>query len=455
MNGKKLVRSFFNELEEWNSSNIRSPLLLMGARQVGKTTILKDFAHQIASRVIEVNFWRDRKNILKNIFNSSGDAFEILEELKDLNSLESIDLDKDVLLIDEVQECPAAYSSLKSFKEQIPQLRVLVTGSYLQLFLKNRDLQSLPVGCVDEFQLRPLSFVEFLQNADPGLYTKYNSLRTDQFKCTEALHQKLMNKLFEYFFTGGLPEIVFLYLSEKPSSALRKKVRKKQKDLLKQYTLDFQKYGKSAHIQKIDKLFQSIPFQLEQEKEETVQRFFYKDLGKNANYSKFHWSFDYLEQAGLIIRSYFVSKKEFPLRVHEKMELRNIFKCFFFDVGLLNAFLNTPVDFAFHKLGSYKGYLAENFVAQELSLIPNQHLISYKKNSKSDAAEVEFILSTEDGELIPIEVKSSLKALKAKSLIHFVKEFSPLKSYKLVPVKDHQEEGIISLPLYMISRIHP
>ena len=152
-----LKRSISYDLEQWLCSPIRSPLLLFGPRQVGKTTLLSTFAAKIGRKVIEVNFWRDKKGQLKRIFSASSDAFDILKELEDYYSIEGINLDEDVLILDEIQECPETYSSLKSFKEQVPQLKVLATGSYLQLFVASNRIKHHPVGCVDTFYLKPLS----------------------------------------------------------------------------------------------------------------------------------------------------------------------------------------------------------------------------------------------------------------------------------------------------------
>jgi hypothetical protein len=453
MNKNILRRKIYDQLLEWKNSPIRSPLLLVGARQVGKTTILREFALKNSSRYIEINFWFDKNNKYKNIFKNNGSAIDIIEELKDLFSIDDFDPQNVCFFLDEIQECPEAYSSLKSFKEQYPELMVLSTGSYLQLFLKNQKLQKLPIGCVDEFHLRPLCFEEFLENTIPEIYKKYLNLDPNQFKITETLHSKIMEKLNEYIFTGGLPEIVNLYINSPKNMKTRHSIRQKQKNLLKQYTDDFQKYGKSVHIKKIDKLFQNIPFQLERNHEDTTKRFNYKELGKNANYNAFHWSFNYLEQAGLIIRSFIVSKKDLPFQVHEKIEQRNIFKCYYFDIGLLNAILNTPLDTILNNFGSYKGFIAENFIGQEIYMRQNQKLISYKKNNKGDAAKIEFLLTNNSGEIIPIEVKSSYKALKAKSLENFVKEFSSNKAFKFVPTRYHKSKEYTSIPLYMIGKI--
>lgn len=450
----KLERSMGYELLSWESSPIRSPLLLFGPRQVGKTTLLKDFALKIGKQTIEVNFWRDKSNQLKKIFTSNSDAFDILNELKDYFSVDKFNLNEDVLFIDEIQECPDAYSSLKSFKEQVPQLKVIATGSYLQLFINNNNLKRHPVGCVDFLYLRPLSFEEFLKNIDLYLYEKYRDLTISEFKITESLHLQLMRKLHEYFFTGGMPEIVYLFIHSQKNIKARLDIRKKQKNLIKQYIQDFQKYGKTLHVKKIDKLFLNIPTQLERVQEGSVSRFYYNDLGKNSNYNLFHWPFDYLVNAGLIIRSFLVSKNDIPFRVHEKNEERNIFKCFYFDIGLLQASLNISVQTLFDELGSYKGYIAENFIAQELYLKSNEELISYKKNSKNDSAEVEFLLKTDEGEVIPIEVKSSKKSLNAKSLESYIREYKPVKAYKLVPIRNHQGNGYISLPLYMVAKLY-
>jgi predicted AAA+ superfamily ATPase len=432
-------------------------LLLIGPRQVGKTTILRSLASNIGQRVFEVNFWEDTDNSLKQIFTGSGNAHKILRELADHFGVAEINIKEDVLFIDEIQECKEAYSSLKSFKEKVPELRLLVTGSYLQLFLKNDELTKLPVGCVDEFYLGPMSFSEFLQNLDPQLYAKFENLDINNFSVSGPLHKRLFEKLNEYFFTGGLPEIVYLYYLKAKNHDSRTEIRKKQKDLIMQYVLDFQKYGKSVHIKKIDKIFQAIPLQLERNADESTSRFAFKDLGKDTKYNLLHWSFEFLKNTGLIIRSYIISKVDLPFRVHEELEERNIFKCFYFDMGLLGAALNSPINLNLEKLGSYKGYMAENFVAISLHAKLQSDLVSFKKSSKTNSAEVEFLIANDCGEVIPIEVKSSSKSLKSKSLDSFIKSYSPKRAIKLVPTQGGENsnslKSYITLPLYMIDRI--
>lgn len=435
----------------WKNSKLRSPLLLVGSRQVGKTTILSEFLSKNSRQVMKVNFWNDRNNKFKRIFQENGEAKKIIRELEDLLSIDGFDPGVDSIFIDEIQECPEAYSSLKSFKEEYPGLLVVASGSYLQLFSKNNKMSNLPVGCVDEMVLKPLSFEEFLENIDSEVHARYEELQVNNFEVTSTLHDKLVARMNEYFFTGGLPELVAFFKDSHGNAGVRERIRSKQKTLVKQYSGDFQKYGKSQHVKKIDKLFSSIPYQLERVHDDTVRRFMYTELGKNANYSLFHFAFDYLEQAGLILRSFIVSRNDLSRRVHEKIEERNIFKCYYFDAGLLNAVLGIPADSLLKNLGSYKGYLAENFVATQLA--HKYDLFSYRKNSKLDAAEVEFLLCSDDGGVVPVEVKSSMKSLKSKSLEYFIREFHPQKAYKLIPGRHHNASGAMALPLYMVGKI--
>jgi len=450
-----LNRSIINRLHRWNNSTIRSPLLLIGPRQVGKTTLLKIFGKQIGKRLFEINFWNDQNKLLQNIFKRSSNPQNILKELADYFEVDSINISEDVLFFDEIQECPEAYSSLKIFKEQMRNLRILVTGSYLQLFLKNEEIKKLPVGCIDEFFLSPLSFSEFLENYDSDIYKRYCALELDHFHVTLPLHQKLSEILIEYFFTGGLPEVVLLYLSGNKTHQERLDVRKKQKDLLNQYVLDFQKYGKGVHVKKIDQIFQSIPIQLERVSDQSVDRFSYRDLGKNAKYQTLHWSFQFLKNAGLIIRSFIVSKIDHPFRVHDQKEERNIFKCFYFDIGLLNAALNSSTKIHLEDWGAYKGYIAENFVAISLFQKFQTELVTFKKNSKADSAEIEFLITDDEGNTIPLEVKSSKKAMTSKSLDSYILDYSPKFAYKFVPTMgdEFKQNRYKSIPLYMVDRI--
>lgn len=450
-----MSRSLENQILAWEKSPIRSPLMLIGPRQVGKTTLLKSIAQKLGKNVFEINFWQDNKKILAEIFKNRRDPQQIVKDLADYFKVASINPNEDVLFIDEIQDCPEAYSSLKLFKEQMRELKILVTGSYLQLFLANETLTKLPVGCVDEFYLGPLSFSEFLQNSEKLLYDKFNALDINDFKVSTPLHQQLMDKFHEYCFVGGLPEIVYLYIQSQKNIELKNAIRKKQQDLLNQYTLDFQKFGKSVHIKKIDQLFHSVARQLDTSTEEPVSRFQFNQLGNNAKYSHFHWSFAFLENTGLILRSFIISKIDQPFRVHEKSEDRNLFKCFLFDLGILGACLNTPQDFNLSHLGSYKGYIAENFVAIQLNSKKPRSLVTFKKSSRKDSAEVEFILSSTSGEAVPIEVKSSAKSLKSKSLDSYMSTYAPSRAFKIVPVVSDTPEksGYTQLPLYMIEKI--
>ena len=179
----------------------------------------------------------------------------------------------------------------------------------------------------------------------------------------------------------------------------------------------------------------------------------FNELGSNVKYSELHWPFEFLKNAGLILKSYFVSQIDQPFRTNQKLEERNIFKCFYFDIGLLQAALSTPLNSQNEDIGYYKGYIAENFIATMIYSRLHHDLITYKKNSKSDSAEVEFILNDSKGHPIPIEVKSSKKSLQSKSLNSFIHTFHPHEAFKLVPTTGGGADKYVATPLYLIEKI--
>jgi len=365
----------------------------------------------------------------------------------------------DLLLLDEIQDCPAAYESLKFFKEDFPQLDIIATGSYLKLFIENQDkIKRHPVGSVREVLLHPLTFEEFLLNANEPLYKEFVKISVAQdTKIDEIVHKKLCEYMRYYFFAGGLPDAVKLFLNSFKTSLVKaaNETRSKQNDLISQYRNDLLKYANSPDIPKIRKIFDNIALQLSQYQEDTVGRFSFKEVSGKQGYKTLKSAFDYLSYSGLIIKSFIVNHPKHPLRIETKKENRNTFKVFIFDIGLLQAMLDIPFrNIIEEELGAYKGFIAESFVAQELYSSLDSDLFSFRNRPSSASAEIEFLISS-GTEIIPIEVKSSHKHTRSKSLSVYVKNYTPEIAYKLTPNNITQTQQHTVLPIYLARKIVP
>lgn len=453
-----LYREIYQEISNWKSSPRREPLVIFGPRQVGKTFTVKSFAQGEYRKIHDVNFWKNEE-FRAAFFEGEKKVLDVSSIIRKLELIleDSIDREHDLLMFDEIQDCPAAYEALKFFKEDSPQLDVIATGSYLKLFLEQeKEIQRYPVGTTKDLYLSPLTFSEFLRNASSALFEEYEAIDIEKGKRIDPLvHNKIWRQFRSYLFTGGLPEVVSIYLEFAQDSFLRAstEARKKQQDLVQQYRNDLGKYTRRADVSKMKKVFDNVSVQLNQYQEESVSRFLFREVAGSQGYKAVKSSFDYLAGSGLIIRSYVVSTPIHPLRAESKKEAASKFKVFLFDIGLLHAMLDVPYDVIMKdKMGSYKGYVAENFLAQEFYSKLHRELHSFKKDSRTESAEVEFLLSI-GGEIVPVESKSSAKSTQSKSLNVYVDRFSPSKAYKLTPNNLYQGERITSLPLYLAGKL--
>ena len=454
----KLKRNGTHLYQAWRNTGTKEPLVVFGPRQVGKSFSIKDFGQQNFARVHEINFWKEP--FFRECFLNSGSVdlnpVSIIRRLE-LRLDTRIDVNNDLLLFDEIQDCPPAYQSLKFFKEDLPNMHIIATGSYLQLLLeREQEFERQPVGNTREIYLRPLTFDEFLQNSAPMLHENYLQIPLFETQPIDRiLHEKLLEQYRLYMFTGGMPEVVSLFLQENPVSSLTaaKNSRKKQLDLLAQYQNDLLKYARHTNLSKIRDLFVNIPFQLNQYQDESVQRFGFGAVAGRQGYRVLRAPFDYLELAGLIIRTYIVSSPNLPMRTDNEKEASSRFKCFWFDIGLLNASLGaSPTAILESNLGAYKGFIAENFAAMELYCRLNRQMASFKASSHQQAAEVEFLVE-KDGQTIPIEIKSSHKSTGSKSFTSYVEKYRPAFGFKLTPGNVGRSSGLPVLPIYLAGRI--
>jgi uncharacterized protein len=427
-----MKRILTETLLKWRYKKNRKPLILRGARQVGKSWVLKDFGRSFKNTHY-INF--ERSSAYNDIF-TDLDPLEIIRKIE-IISKRKISIKDDLLIFDELQECARAITSLKYFCEELPELAVCSAGSHIGLALTT---DSFPVGKVEQFTLYPMTFYEFLSEHHAHLIDSYNS-----FNISDLEHKLLWDVYLDYIFCGGMPEAVVNFKNELESI---NEVRNIHKNLIKAYCDDFSRYSGSQNGTHILATYMNIPSQLEASNDGAVSRFKFKGILPNrSKYSQFKGPIDWLTTIELVYCNKRVSKMEPPLQGYTK---ENMFKLFWHDIGLLHRELGIDYGQTISQdYGSYKGFIAENFVAQELKALGYdlQHW-----DPERNTAEIEFLLPNDDG-IIPIEVKSGSKKRKHKSLLVFKDKFKPKLSIKLSGMNLRFEQDQINAPLYLSGRI--
>ena len=445
-----MKRELFESLIEWKDKKGRKPLLLKGARQVGKTHLLKElFGPNCFPDTHYFNF--QKESDLIRIFEADLDPKRILLGLE-IRLNKKINLYEDLVIFDEIQDCPRAITSLKYFKEELPELALACAGSHIGL--RGSD-EAFPVGQVDFLYLYPMNFNEFLREYNPLLSKSVDSFRIFEGEALDPfIHRELLKCLRYYFFTGGLPEVVSTFLANQNESGWYKEVRDIQEGLIEGYISDFSKYSGKQNSNLLQLVFNNVPIQLKNYFEESVGRFKFKEvLGKGSRYSKLEGPINWLVQAGLLIKNELANKIESSSIRQFSKESR--FKLFLFDIGLLNCMMQIlPNAILNEELGTYSGYMVENYLAQELYFnkrIPN-NLISYETKSN----QIDFLIEGQNG-IVPIEAKSSSKAKKAKSLTSFIEKFRPSIAIKISGenyyLREKESTKLIKLPLYLSRAI--
>jgi predicted AAA+ superfamily ATPase len=434
-----MKRKMMGSLVEWKGEKDRKPLILRGVRQCGKTFLLKEFGRSHFPKYHHVNF--EKQANLAKIFEPNLDPLRIIDELSiALNT--DIDIDKDLVIFDEIQALPTALTSLKYFAEECPQLHLCAAGSLLGIHLNSG---SFPVGKVTFRTLHPMSFEEFLWAAGEK---KAAEILTAGPNIPEIAHERLWDKLKRYFVVGGLPEVVGIYCNSETSLfETLAKVREKQDDLLNTYYADISKHSGKVNAMHIDRVFRSVPMQLSRSQDSSTARFRFRGVVPGiSHYDRLTGPIDWLENAGLIVKIHITNTAALPFMAHSK---ENIFKLFLFDVGMLGCMSGlSPKAILDYEYGTYKGYFAENFVAQELLASGFSQLFSWEEGK----SQLEF-LSDFDGKIIPIEVKSG-NIVKAKSLAHFQEKYAPPFSIILSgqPLRIDSKQ-IHRYPLYLAGQL--
>jgi predicted AAA+ superfamily ATPase len=433
-----MKRSLLEKLLAWKSQKTRKPLLIDGARQTGKTYLLQELLGREFTRVLRVDFLETPQ--LADAFAGSLTPEDIIAGIELITGQVFFPA-SDLLILDEIGECSRAVTALKYFAEKTPDWFVAASGSNIGL------LNSFPVGKVEQHNLRPLSFREFLwASNEPALIKAYESQAN-----SAVAHNKLFDKLTDYYFTGGMPEAVASWFGNNETSIIERinAVQKIHADLIAGYQRDFGKYAGKADAQLIEAVFNNIPSQLSSVMDESVKRFRFKGVDeRKSRYSDFETAINWLHRCRLALKNYPVEgTPKAPLAAYQK---DNRVKLFLFDTGLLNHMLNSGYRELKQQTYEYKGYIAENFVQQELAAMGIEPNYSW-----ADArAEIEFLITTETGDLIPIEVKSG-KRTRARSLHSYITKCNPNKTIKLTGTQGSgpEEKQHIVMPLYYAEYI--
>ena len=430
-----MYRAAIEKLYRWKESKRRKPLIIEGARQVGKTWLMKEFGKKAYEETVYINF--DSNSKMADLFASDLNTDRLIMCLE-LYCGHKINPDNTLLIFDEVQEVPRALSSLKYFCENAPQYHIVCAGSLLGIALHQGT--SFPVGKVDFLKLYPLSFSEFLMATGKEQFAELlNKLDYDMIT---SFKQTYIESLKYYYFVGGMPEAVQSFAENKDFN----EVREIQKRILEAYEQDFSKHAPNEMVPRIRMVWNSIPSQLAKEN----KKFVYGLVREGSRAKEYETAIMWLSDCGLIHKVSRVNSACIPLKAYEDLKA---FKLFVVDVGLLGCMAGlrqrTLLD-GNDLFVEFKGALTEQYVCQQLKTI--QDLDIYYYTNDRGSCEVEFVVDT--GELIiPVEVKAEVN-LKAKSLKTYQEKFSPEISVRTSMADFKKEEWLINLPLYAIDQIN-
>lgn len=428
-----MYRTAIEKLNRWKESKYRKPLIIEGARQVGKTWLMKEFGRQAYADTVYINF--DSNSRMADLFAADLETERLILGLE-LYAGRKIVPESTLLIFDEIQEVPRALASLKYFYENAPQYHIVCAGSLLGIAL--HEGTSFPVGKVDFLKLYPLSFQEFLM-AD-GKEQFVELLETQDFDMVSRFRQTYIDALRYYYFVGGMPEVVQSFVEEKDFN----RVREIQKRILEAYEQDFSKHAPNEIVPKIRMIWNSIPSQLAKEN----KKFIYGLVREGARAKDYETAIMWLIDCGLIHKISRVNAAGLPLKAYEDLKA---FKLFLLDVGLLGCMtgLNQRTLLDGNDLFTeFKGALTEQYVCQQLKSLEDLGVYYYTNDRGS--CEIDFVIDTGDT-VVPVEVKAEVN-LKAKSLKTYREKFSPEKSIRSSMADYKKEDGLINLPLYAIGQ---
>lgn len=428
-----MKRNAIKELYEWKENNDRKPLVILGARQVGKTWLMKEFGKEAYKKCAYVNF--EDNDDLRGMFEHD---FDILRIIANLQWATDVTIDEDTLIIlDEIQEAPRGITALKYFQEKAPQYHVIAAGSLLGIAMHKND--SFPVGKVDFMHLYPLSFYEFLNAI--GAKKMVDLLQAKDWTMLTMVRAKFEERLRQYYFVGGMPAAVLAFVNDGDLN----KVRTIQKSIIEAYERDFSKHAPAIEVPRIRMVWHSIPSQLSKEN----RKFIYGMIKEGARAKDFELAIEWLKDAGLIYKVNRCKKAQLPLAAYEDF---SAFKMFLSDIGLMGAMSNIPVQSLLNGnmlFSDFKGALTEQFVLQQMKT--NQSLSIYYWSADNSRGEIDFLVQQEE-KVIPIEVKAE-ENLQAKSLRMFVERNPGLKGCRFSMSPYREQDWLVNYPLYSVLTI--
>jgi predicted AAA+ superfamily ATPase len=429
-----MERIAMKELISWKNRHGRKPMIIRGARQVGKTWLMKEFGKNEYSKTVYVNF--ENSKLLKSLFVDNFEINRIITALQIETGIQ-VNPENTLIIFDEIQEAEGAITSLKYFCENAPQYHILAAGSLLGVAMHKHT--SFPVGKVEFLDLYPLSYSEFLVALDQQ--PLLNLLKSKDWTLIKSFKEKYIQILRHYYYIGGMPEAVLSYRTENDF----KEVRVIQKRILMAYEHDFSKHAPSDIVPRIRMLWNAIPAQLAKEN----KKFIYGAVKSGSRAKDYELAISWLIDCGLVHKVCRVSKPGIPLKAYADY---SVFKLFIADVGLMGAMGDIDVRTLLEGnmiFEEFKGALTEQFVLQQLITISD--LVIYYWSVERSTAEIDFLIQL-SGEVIPIEVKAE-ENLQAKSLKTFCQKYSPRTAIRTSMSDFRKEDWLTNLPLYAIGEL--
>ena len=426
-----MKRTAYKDLLTWKNSSERKPLLLLGARQTGKTWLMEEFGKNEFKNVISLNF--EKKPDLSIFFENDISPPNIIKSLEHHFALE-IDAENTLIILDEIQESLRALNSLKYFCEEAPQYHIIAAGSFLGV----ASLGSFPVGKVDRITLYPLSFFEFLEGTGKERYVE--TIKNQDFELIRSLSKDYEEALKIYFIVGGMPKAVASYAQRENLN----EARTIQNNILSDYMDDFSKHISPVNTPKVQMIWNSIPRHLSKEK----KKFVYRELKDGARAYSYENAMNWLFNTRLVYKITRTEENRLPLSGYAD---EKTFKLFMLDVGLFNAKSELDISALFEKDGLYSifnGAIAEQYVMQELTAAGFK---PYYWGRDRGEAEVDFVIQWRN-EIVPVEVKSGIRK-KSKSLDVYRQLYNPARTVRTTFRNFGSAGGLYSIPLFMIGNI--
>lgn len=424
-----IKREIVEKFKKWKDSPGRKPILLKGARQIGKTWAMETFGHECFEYCVKFDF--DKQPELMSIFRITKEPARIIKELA-IYCEAPIIAGKTLIIFDEIQDCEEALNSLKYFCEDAPQYHIIAAGSLLGVAVKKKKM-TVPVGKVEVMRMFPVTFKEFLLASDPAIYNYVNNIEEIE-NLPEIILNKLKTEYRRYQVCGGMPEATVALLENKGIAAVDAVLQ----DILDLYELDFSKYAEPKETPRIHAIWHSLPAQLAKEN----RKFIYKVIKTGARSKDYEDALMWLEDAGMIYRVYNISKPGMPLSAYQE---NNVFKVYACDCGLLRRLANLPAFIVNDPTANYtefKGAMAENVVLETLMPMLGNQQPSYW--TSEGTAEVEFVIQL-DRYIIPIEVKAEGN-INGNSLALYNKKYQPEYRVRFSMLNLQFNSGLLSSP---------